>query len=106
VFESGSLYSPSVLDITEEDLLAKAKSAIANITAVSLTTSYPTQVRRSGASACLQTAHPAPHVPPVSLRPIPFPLAAAAVCRWPEAVLIVGLSPAHPARASPTCAYV
>jgi large subunit ribosomal protein LP0 len=44
VFESGSLYSPSVLDITEEDLLAKAKSAIANITAVSLATSYPTQV--------------------------------------------------------------
>jgi large subunit ribosomal protein LP0 len=44
VFESGSLYSPSVLDITEDDLLARAKTAIANITAVSLATSYPTTV--------------------------------------------------------------
>jgi large subunit ribosomal protein LP0 len=44
VFESGSLYSPSVLDITEDDLLARAKAAIANITAVSLATSYPTTV--------------------------------------------------------------
>lgn len=64
VFESGSLYSPSVLDITEDDLLAKAKSAIANITAVSLATSYPTQVRRSGVLLCLRDSPPCTFQPP------------------------------------------
>jgi large subunit ribosomal protein LP0 len=44
VFESGSMYSPSVLDITEEDLLSKVKTGIANITALSLQTHYPTEV--------------------------------------------------------------
>lgn len=44
VFESGSLYSPSVLDITEDDLLSRVKTGLANITALSLATSYPTEV--------------------------------------------------------------
>ena len=44
MFEQGSIYSPSVLDITEEDLLTKVKGALANITAVSLTTHYPIEV--------------------------------------------------------------
>jgi large subunit ribosomal protein LP0 len=44
VFESGSMYSPSVLDITEEDLLSKVKTGLANITALSLATHYPTEV--------------------------------------------------------------
>lgn len=38
------MYSPSVLDITEEDLLSKVKTGIANITALSLQTHYPTEV--------------------------------------------------------------
>ena len=57
MFESGSLYSPSVLDITEDDLLAKAKSAIANITAVSLATSFPTQVHPGLCCSCMRAHH-------------------------------------------------
>lgn len=63
MFETGSLYSPSVLDITEEDLLSKAKTAIANITAVSLATSYPTQVRSGRCAA----PSPEPPTPPHSV---------------------------------------
>lgn len=44
VYENGSMYSPHVLDITDDDLLAKTRSALANITALSLQTSYPTEV--------------------------------------------------------------
>ena len=38
------MYSPSVLDIKEEDLLSKVKTGLANITALSLQTHYPTEV--------------------------------------------------------------
>lgn len=52
VFESGSLYSPSVLDIKEDDLLARVKTGLANITAVSLATGYPTEVRANPLFYC------------------------------------------------------
>ncbi|OSX73119.1 hypothetical protein BU14_0375s0006 [Porphyra umbilicalis] len=43
VFENGQMYSPKVLDITDDDLLAHVKSGLNNIAAISLATNYPTQ---------------------------------------------------------------
>lgn len=42
VYDSGSVYEPKVLDITDEDMEEGVKAAIANITALSLGTGYPT----------------------------------------------------------------
>lgn len=43
IYDSGSLFSPSVLDITEEDLMKRFVSAVANVAAVSLAIGYPTE---------------------------------------------------------------
>merc|ERR1712178_333653 len=42
VYDSGSVFSPSILDITEEDIRAKFCDGVANIAAVSLQIGYPT----------------------------------------------------------------
>eukprot|EP00475_Leptophrys_vorax_P008348 TRINITY_DN1538_c0_g1_i1.p2 TRINITY_DN1538_c0_g1~~TRINITY_DN1538_c0_g1_i1.p2 ORF type:complete len:319 (+),score=60.29 TRINITY_DN1538_c0_g1_i1:229-1185(+) len=42
VFDDGSTFHPSVLDMSEDDLLAKFSSGVANVTAVSLGADYPT----------------------------------------------------------------
>jgi hypothetical protein len=42
VFENGSLFDPAVLSITDEDLMASAGAAIANIAALSLAIDIPT----------------------------------------------------------------
>lgn len=43
-YEEGSIFDPTVLDITEEDLRAKFMSGVNNIAAVSLKIGYPTVV--------------------------------------------------------------
>mmetsp|Transcript_11374 Transcript_11374/g.34184 ORF Transcript_11374/g.34184 Transcript_11374/m.34184 type:complete len:316 (+) Transcript_11374:120-1067(+) len=43
VYERGSMYSPHVLDITDEDMLKIVKTGLANVTAVALATHYPTE---------------------------------------------------------------
>lgn len=42
VYDSGSVFSPSILDITEDDIRAKFVGGVANIAAVSLQIGYPT----------------------------------------------------------------
>ena len=42
MFEQGSLYSPTALDIKQDDLMAAVKHAIANVAAASLQLNYPT----------------------------------------------------------------
>ncbi|XP_046864900.1 60S acidic ribosomal protein P0-like [Xenia sp. Carnegie-2017] len=42
VYEAGSVFSPDVLDITEDDLMAKFMEGIANVASVSLAIGYPT----------------------------------------------------------------
>merc|ERR1712058_85383 len=42
VYDSGSVFDPEILDITDEDLLAKFRSGIANVAALSLAIGYPT----------------------------------------------------------------
>jgi len=42
VYDNGAVFSPKVLDITEEDIKAKFMSGVANIAAVSLAIGYPT----------------------------------------------------------------
>lgn len=42
VYENGSVFDPSILDITPEDLRAKFMSGVKNIAAVSLAIGYPT----------------------------------------------------------------
>lgn len=42
VYESGTVYDPEVLDITEDDLMKNVEAAISNVTALSLAASYPT----------------------------------------------------------------
>merc|ERR1712018_40273 len=42
VYDSGSVFSPAILDITEADLRAKFCAGVANIAAVSLSIGYPT----------------------------------------------------------------
>merc|ERR1711937_394504 len=42
VYDSGSIFDPTILDITDEDLIAKFQAGIANVAALSLAISYPT----------------------------------------------------------------
>jgi len=42
VYDNGTTFSPAVLDITDDDLLAKFKSGLSNVAAVSLEIGYPT----------------------------------------------------------------
>merc|ERR1712018_199911 len=42
VYDNGAVFSPKVLDITEEDIKAKFMAGVANIAAVSLAIGYPT----------------------------------------------------------------
>jgi large subunit ribosomal protein LP0 len=42
VYESGSLFEPAVLEITDEDMQASVGAALANVAALSLATNYPT----------------------------------------------------------------
>jgi len=42
VYDSGSVFDPEILDITDEDLLSKFSAGIANVAALSLAISYPT----------------------------------------------------------------
>jgi len=42
VYDSGSVFDPEILDITDEDLLSKFKAGIANVAALSLAIKYPT----------------------------------------------------------------
>jgi len=44
VFESGSVYSPHVLDITDEDMMKIIQSGISNVAAVALETKYPAEI--------------------------------------------------------------
>jgi len=43
-YEDGTMFDPEVLDITEDDVIAKFMSAVNNISAVSLNIGYPTVV--------------------------------------------------------------
>jgi len=43
-FEEGSLFDPSILDITEDDIRAKFMAGVNNVAAVSLNIGYPTAV--------------------------------------------------------------
>merc|ERR1712152_521 len=42
VYDQGSVFDPEILDITDEDLLNKFRSGIANVAALSLAIGYPT----------------------------------------------------------------
>jgi len=42
VYDNGSVYDQSVLDLTDEELLGKFRSGVANIAAIGLTIGYPT----------------------------------------------------------------
>nr|AAX48841.1 L10e/P0 [Suberites domuncula] len=42
VYDSGSVFAPSILDITEDDLIKQFMSGLANVAAVSLQIGYPT----------------------------------------------------------------
>jgi hypothetical protein len=42
VFESGSLFDPAILEITDEDMLGAVAAAVANIASISLAVDYPT----------------------------------------------------------------
>merc|ERR1711892_1063272 len=42
VYDSGSVFDPEILDITDEDLKAKFMAGVANVAALSLAISYPT----------------------------------------------------------------
>lgn len=42
VYDSGSIFSPNILDIKPEDLRAKFQSGVANVAALSLAIGYPT----------------------------------------------------------------
>jgi len=44
VYENGSVYSPHVLDITDDDMLKVIKTGLANVTAIALETKYPTEL--------------------------------------------------------------
>ena len=44
VFENGALYSPKVLDIKDDELLASVSTALTRIAAASLELDYPTAV--------------------------------------------------------------
>merc|ERR1712098_937744 len=42
VYDSGSVFAPEILDITDEDLLSKFSKGVANVAALSLAIKYPT----------------------------------------------------------------
>merc|ERR1712002_272774 len=42
VYDSGSVFDPTILDITEDDIRAKFCAGVANVAAVSLAIGYPT----------------------------------------------------------------
>merc|ERR1712083_1057341 len=42
VYDSGSVFDPEILDITDADLLAKFQTGVANVAAMSLAINYPT----------------------------------------------------------------
>jgi len=42
VYDNGNLYEPSVLDLTDDDLLAKFQVGVSNIAAIGLAIGYPT----------------------------------------------------------------
>ena len=42
VYDAGSIYSAKVLDLTDDDILAKFHSGVSNIAAIGLTIGYPT----------------------------------------------------------------
>merc|ERR1712034_39082 len=42
VYDSGSVFDPEILDITDDDLKAKFMAGVANVAALSLAISYPT----------------------------------------------------------------
>jgi len=42
VYDSGAVYEPSVLDLTDEDLLSKFRAGVANIASLGLAIGYPT----------------------------------------------------------------
>lgn len=42
VYDNGSVFNPSILDITDDDLLAKFAAGVSNVAAVSLAIGYPT----------------------------------------------------------------
>jgi large subunit ribosomal protein LP0 len=42
VYDSGSVFDPEILDITDEDLMKKFMAGVANVAALSLAISYPT----------------------------------------------------------------
>merc|ERR1711874_369509 len=42
VYDSGSVFDPEILDITDDDLKAKFMAGVANVAALSLAMSYPT----------------------------------------------------------------
>lgn len=42
VYDNGSVFSPEVLDLTEDDLMVKFASGVSNVTALALAISYPT----------------------------------------------------------------
>lgn len=44
VFQDGTLYSPKVLDITDDDLLKSIATGVQNVAALSMQTAYPTLV--------------------------------------------------------------
>merc|ERR1712080_330872 len=60
-FEDGSLFDPSILDITEDDIRAKFMAGVNNVAAVSLNIGYPTVVSAphsiaNGLKKCLAVA--------------------------------------------------
>jgi len=44
IFDDGSVYSPDVLDITDEDILERVKATAANVTAIALGAGYSTML--------------------------------------------------------------
>ena len=42
VYDNGSVFSPDVLDLTEDDLMIKFASSVSNVTALAMAISYPT----------------------------------------------------------------
>merc|ERR1711982_294656 len=42
VYDSGTIFSPAILDITDDDIIAKFMSGVRNIATVSLAIGYPT----------------------------------------------------------------
>eukprot|EP01026_Neomeris_dumetosa_P028988 TRINITY_DN2348_c1_g1_i3.p1 TRINITY_DN2348_c1_g1~~TRINITY_DN2348_c1_g1_i3.p1 ORF type:complete len:323 (+),score=61.80 TRINITY_DN2348_c1_g1_i3:124-1092(+) len=44
VFDSGAVFAPEVLDITDEDMMGNVQSAIGNVTSVAVALSYPSEL--------------------------------------------------------------